>query len=139
MRSRTMLLATALAMALPGFAQSYSSSSSTVTSSGSTVQQSTVVNANGGTSITGTTGDASLTAGATVDAAADRVLLEQIVAQLAADPAIQGAAIDVQVAGGRVTLNGETRDTNQAESAKGVAQSIAGAANVTSRLTTGRQ
>jgi len=136
MRSRSTILAFALAMALPAFAQSYSSSSSTVTSSGSTVQQTTVANASGGTSITGRTGDATLGA---VGSEADRMLLSQIVAQLAADPQFQGAAIEVEVASGRVTLNGEARDTNQVESAKGVAQSIAGSANVTSRLTTARQ
>jgi len=43
------------------------------------------------------------------------------------------------VVGARVTLNGATRDTNQAEAVKEIAQRVAGRANVVSNLTTGRQ
>ena len=129
-----------LALALPAVAQTYSSSTSTVTQGTATVQQSTTSNAAGATSITGSTGEGTVSAsGVVVDPQADRALLSQVVAALAAAAAVQGAAIDVQVVGGRVTLNGATRDTNQAEAAKEIAQGVAGRANVVSNLTTGRQ
>ena len=130
-----------LACAIPAIAQ-YSSSSSTttsVTSGGSTVQ-STTVNNGTGTSISGSTGEGTVSAsGVVVNPEADRGLLSQVVSGLAADPAMQGATIDVQVVGGRVTLNGVARDTSQAEDAKEIAQAVAGSANVVSNLTTSRQ
>lgn len=138
MNLRIPLVLVATALAWPAFAQSYSSSTAT-TSGGTSIQQSTVANANGNTSITGKTGDTISSTGATVDSDADRALLSQIVAELAAAPTVQGAAINVQVVGGRVTLGGEARDTRQAENAKEIAQAIAGNANVTSNMTTGRQ
>jgi len=138
MNLRIPLAFVAMALALPALAQS-SSSTSTATSGGATVQQGTAANANANTSVTGKTGDTITSTGAAVDSPADRALLSQIVAELAAAPAIQGSAISVQVVGGRVTLSGEARDTNQAENAKEIAQVVAGKANVTSNVTTGRQ
>ena len=93
------------------------------------------------TSITGSTVaiPSSATTAITGDAASDQVLLNQIKAELVTDPAVAGAQIDVQVSGGRVILSGMTRDTNQLEAAKSIAQGVAGAANVTSNLVTGRQ
>ena len=140
MRFPISLVAMSLALALPAVAQTYSSATSTVTQGGSTVQQSTSSNAAGGTSITGGTGDGTVSAsGVVIDPQADRALLSRVVAELAANAAVQGAAIDVQVVGGRVTLNGATRDTNQAEAAKEIVKGVAGGANVVSNLTTGRQ
>ena len=140
MRLPISLFALATVLALPAVAQTYSSTTSTVTQGSSTVQQSTSSGPAGGTSITGGTGDGTVSAsGVVIDPQADRALLSRIVADLAADAAVQGAAIDVQVVGARVTLNGATRDTNQAEAAKAIAQRAAGSANVVSNLTTGRQ
>jgi len=113
----------ALACALPILALAQAPSSTTTTSiTGNTV----AISPSATTAITG-------------DAASDQVLLSQITSELAADPVIQGAQIDVQVSAGRVTLSGMTRDTNQAEAAKSIAQGVAGAADVTSNLVTGRQ
>ena len=138
MNVRIPLAFVAMALALPALAQS-SSSTSTVTSSGATVQQSTVTNGNA-TSITGGMGTGTVSsAGVVVDAQADKALLNQVVAQLAATPSLQGAQIDVQVVGGRVTLNGSTPGMAQAEAAKSIAQGVAGAANVASNLSTTRQ
>jgi len=138
MNLRIPLAFVAMALALPALAQS-SSSTSTVTSSGATVQQSTVTNGNA-TSITGGMGTGTVSSsGAVVDAQADKALLNQVVAQLAAAPSLQGAQIDVQVVGGRVTLNGSTPGIAQAEAAKSIAQGVAGAANVASNLSTTRQ
>lgn len=137
MNLRIPLAFVAMALAVPALAQ-YSSSTSTVTS-GATVQQSTVTNGTA-TSITGNTGTGTVSsAGVVVDAQADRALLNQVVAQLAATPSLQGAQIDVQVVGGRVTLNGSTPGMAQAETARSIAQGIAGAANVASNLSTTRQ
>lgn len=138
MNLRIPLAFVAMALAVPALAQ-YSSSTSTVTSGGATVQQSTVTNGTA-TSITGNTGTGTVSsAGVVVDAQADRALLNQVVAQLAATPSLQGAQIDVQVVGGRVTLNGSTPGMAQAETARSIAQGIAGAANVASNLSTTRQ
>ena len=138
MNLRIPLAFVAMALAVPALAQ-YSSSTSTVTSGGATVQQNTVTNGVA-TSITGNTGTGTVSsAGVVVDAQADRALLNQVVAQLAATPSLQGAQIDVQVVGGRVTLNGSTPGIAQAETAKSVAQGVAGAANVASNLSTTRQ
>jgi osmotically-inducible protein OsmY len=140
MRLHIPIAISALACALPAIAQYSSSSSTSTTTGGSTIQQSTTSTPGTATSITGSTGGGTVSsAGAVVDPQQDQVLLQQVVAQLTADPAIAGATIDVQVVGGRVTLNGVARDTNQAENAKEIAQGIAGAANVASNLTTARQ
>lgn len=117
----------ALACALPIFAFAQSSSSTTTTTPATSISGNTVtISPSATTAITG-------------DAASDQVLLSQIKAELAADPRVVGAQIEVQVSAGRVTLTGMTRDTNQLEAAKSIAQGVAGAANVTSTLVTGRQ
>ena len=138
MNLRIPLVLVTTALAWPALAQ-YSSSTSTTTSGGSTVQQSTVTNG-AATSITGSTGAGTVSsAGVVVDAQADKALLNEVVAQLAATPSLQGAQIDVQVVGGRVTLNGSTPGIAQAEAARSIAQGVAGAANVASNLSTTRQ
>ena len=139
MKLRIPLAVVALALSAPAFAQS--SASSTVTSGGTTTQQTTSMSANGtATSITGGTGAGTVSsAGVVVDAQADKALLNQVVAQLAATPSLQGSQIDVQVVGGRVTLNGSTPGIAQAEAARSIAQGVAGAANVASNLSTTRQ
>ena len=140
MRSTPVLVAAALATALPALAQYSSSSSSTVTSGGATIQQSTTTTPGLATSITGGTGTGTVSSsGVVVNPQQDQVLLQQVVGQLSADPAIAGATIDVQVVGGRVTLNGIARSQAQVEAAKEIAQGIAGAANVASNLTSDRQ
>lgn len=117
----------ALACALPILALAQSSTTATTTTPATSITGSTVaIPPSATTAITG-------------DAASDQVLLNQIKAELVTDPAVAGAQIDVQVSGGRVTLTGMTRDTNQLEAAKSIAQGVAGAANVTSNLVTGRQ
>jgi osmotically-inducible protein OsmY len=131
----------ALACALPIFALAQSSSTTTTTVNAGT-QTSSINLTSGDTSITGSAVaiSPSATTAITGDAASDQVLLSQITSELATDPAIKGAQIDVLVSAGRVTLNGITRDVAQAEAAKSIAQGAAGAAaNVTSNLVTGRQ
>ena len=140
MRSTRVLVAAALATALPALAQYSSSSSSTVSSGGTTVQQSTTATPGLTTSITGGTGSGTVSSsGVVVNAQQDQALLQQVVGALSSDPAIAGATIDVQVVGGRVTLNGIARSQSQVEAAKEIAQSIAGSANVASNLTSDRQ
>ena len=140
MRSNRVLVAAVVAFALPAFAQYSSSSSSSVTSGGATVQQSTTTTPGLTTSITGGTGSGTVSSsGAVVNAQQDQALLQQVVGALSADPAIAGATIDVQVVGGRVTLNGIARSQSQVEAAKEIAQGIAGSANVASNLTSDRQ
>lgn len=139
MTRRISLAAAALALALPAAAQ-YSSSTTTTSSGGSTVQQNITSTPAGTTSITGGTGQGTVSSsGVVVDAQADRALLSRVVAALAAAPDLQGSQIDVQVVGGRVTLNGATPGISQAESARSIAQAIAGSANVASNLSTTRQ
>ena len=130
----------ALACALPILALAQSSSTTTTTVNAGT-QTSAINLTSGDTSITGSSVaiSPSATTAITGDAASDQVLLSQIASELAADPAVRGAQIDVQVSAGRVTLNGITRDTSQLEAAKSIAQGVAGAANVNSNLVTGRQ
>jgi hypothetical protein len=131
MRSTPVLAAAALATALPALAQ-YSSSSTSVTS--------TTTSPGLATTITGGLGTGTVSSsGVVVDPQQDQALLQQVVRELGADPAIAGATIDVQVVGGRVTLNGIARSQSQVEAAKGVAQAVAGAANVSSNLSTDRQ
>lgn len=127
MKPNISLAAMILACAFPAAAQM---TSSTITN-----------NANGRTSITGSTGEGTVSSsGVVVNPEADRALLGAVVSQLSSSPAIQGAQIDVQVVGGRVTLNGVARDTNQVEAAKSIAATAAGgSANVASNLTTSRQ
>lgn len=123
------LAAAALAVAVPAFAQN---SPNTNTAGGAAAQPAT--------SITGGLGDGTVSAtGIVANPAQDQVLLRQIVAELANDPAMQGAQIDVQVVGGRVTLNGITLGPAQAEAARSIAQSIAGSVNVSSNLSNSRQ
>ena len=129
MRYPKTLMALSLALALPAFGQTYSSSTNATT----TVDGVT-------TSITGGTGDGTVSAsGVVVNPQQDQELLNQVVSGLANDPAMAGAQIDVQVVGGRVTLNGIARGPAQAEQAKDLARGIAGGANVTSNLSTSRQ
>lgn len=122
MRLRETVAALACALPILALAQSSTTTTTTTSITGNTV----AISPSATTAITG-------------DAASDQVLLSQIKAELAADPAVIGAQIDVQVSAGRVTLSGMTRDTNQLEAAKSIAQGVAGAANVTSNLVTGRQ
>jgi len=123
-------LAAALALALPAAALAQSSTTTTTTTTGTAVA----------TSITGGTGSGVVSSsGVVVNTEADRQLLGQIVSALSSDPAAEGAAIDVQVVGGRVTLNGIARTQSQVEAIKGIAQGVAGSANVVSNLTSGRQ
>ena len=92
------------------------------------------------TSITGGLGDNTYSAsGVVINPAQDQVLLRQVLNELASSPAMAGAQIDVQVVGGRVTLNGIALGPAQAENAKSIAQGVAGAANVSSNLSTSRQ
>lgn len=140
MEFRKPLVIVALAFALPAAAQSYSSSSSTVTNGATTTQSNVTSNGAATTSITGGTGDGTYSAsGVVANPAQDQVLLRQVVTELANDPAMAGAQIDVQVVGGRVTLNGMALGPAQAESARTTAQNVAGAANVSSNLSTSRQ
>jgi hypothetical protein len=125
-------LAVALALALPAaaYAQSSTTTTSTTTTGGQTVN----------TTITGGTGQGTVSAsGVVVNPDADRQLLTGIAAALRDDPSVAGARIDVQVVGGRVTLNGVAASQAQVEAVKGIAQGIAGSANVVSNLTSGRQ
>ena len=125
-------IAATLAFALPlaAFAQSSTTTTTTVTGPSGTTS----------TSITGGTGSGVVSSsGVVVNTEQDRQLLGQVVTALSGDPAAQGAMIDVQVVGGRVTLNGIARSQAQVESVKGIAQGIAGTANVVSNLTSGRQ
>jgi osmotically-inducible protein OsmY len=138
MNLRIPLAFVALALSAPALAQV--SSSSTVTSSGSTTQQSTSVTNGVATTITGDTGSGTVSsAGIVVDANADRALLREVISALSADTSLRGAQIDVQVVGGRVTLNGITPGLAQAEAARSIAQSVAGSANVVSNLSISRQ
>ncbi len=140
MKVRETIAAVACALPILALAQSSSTTTTTTTSPGAQAQSSSINLSSGDTSITGstvTTSPSSTTA-ITGNAASDQVLLSQITSELAADPAVKGAQIDVQVSAGRVTLNGMTRDTNQLEAAKTIAQGVAGAANVTSNLVSGR-
>jgi osmotically-inducible protein OsmY len=139
MRFPQTLAALALACALPAVAQTSSTTTTTTTTGGTSVAN--VATTNGtSTSITGGTGQGTVSAtGAVVNPAQDQVLVSQIVAELANDPAMAGAQIDVQVVGGRVTLNGIAVGVAQAEAARSTAQAIAGSANVSSNLSTSRQ
>ena len=141
MRSTRVLIAVAVATAIPALAQYSSSSSSTISQNGATVQQSTVTSAGVATSITGGTGNGTVSSsGVVVNPQQDQMLMQQIVAQLSTNPAIAGAQIDVQVVGGRVTLNGLARSQSQVEAAKDIAANIAGGgANIASNLTSDRQ
>lgn len=123
MRSRHILAGTlvALGCTLPAWAQVQGSSSTALALR------------NGNTSITGTTA----TDSASAAAATDQQLLGDVVAALAADPALEGASIDVRVEEGRVTLNGVAKDMAQQQQARAIADRVAGAANVTDRTTTG--
>jgi osmotically-inducible protein OsmY len=130
MRIHTFAAAIALALPVAAFAQT--STTTTTTTTGPSVSTST--------SITGGTGSGVVSSsGVVINTEADRQLLSQVVTALAGDSAAEGAAIDVQVVGGRVTLNGIARSQAQVESIKGIAQGIAGSANVVSNLTSGRQ
>ena len=127
MRFPKTLAAMALACAFPALAQ-YSSGTLTPASPIPT------------TSITGGLGDGTYSAsGVVVDPGQDQVLLRQVLNELASSPAMAGAQIDVQVVGGRVTLNGIALGPAQAEAARSIAQGVAGAANVSSNLSTSRQ
>ena len=142
MRFNRVFVAAALASALPALAQysGSSSSSSSVTSGGTTVQQSTTSTPGITTTITGGSGIGTVSSsGVVANPQQDQVLLQQVVTALSADPAVAGATIDVQVVGGRVTLNGIARSQAQVETAKEIAQGIAGSANVASNLTSDRQ
>ena len=128
---RKLILATALACALPLAATAQTSSTTTTTT--------TTFGPIEASTITGGTGEGTVSAsGVIVNADADRALLTEIATALAGNTALAGASIDVQVVGGRVTLNGSARDMAQVEAAKSIAQGIAGAANVTSNLSAGR-
>jgi osmotically-inducible protein OsmY len=130
MRIHTIAAALALALPAAAMAQSSTTTTTTTTTGGSSVA----------TSITGGTGSGVVSSsGVVINTEADRQLLGQIVSALSSDPAAEGAAIDVQVVGGRVTLNGIARTQAQVEAVKGIAQGIAGSANVASNLTSGRQ
>ena len=73
-------------------------------------------------------------AGTQGPAASDQRLLNQVVAALVRDPAMQGADIDVSVEQGQVTLDGKAKDSSQADHAKQVAENLAGSGKVTSKL-----
>jgi osmotically-inducible protein OsmY len=92
---------------------------------------------NGNISVTGSTIDNSTSALPSAAAQADQQLLTDVVTALATNAAMQGARIDVQVSQGRVTLSGVALDTGQQQQARAIADGIAGAANVTDRMTTG--
>ena len=141
MRLRETIAALACAFPILALAQASSTTTTTTTTVTAGTQTSAVSLSSGDTSITGSAVaiSPSATTAMTGNAASDQVLLSQITNELAADPAVKGAQIDVQVSAGRVTLSGVARDTNQAEAAKSIAQAVAGNANVTSSLTTGRQ
>jgi hypothetical protein len=129
MRLPTLLAAVSLAFAVPALAQT---SSNTTTTGGTTPQPTTT--------ISGGLGEGTVSAvGIAANPAQDEILMRQIVAELANDPAMQGAQIDVQVVGGRVTLNGITLGPAQAEAARSIAQGIAGSVNVSSNLSNSRQ
>jgi osmotically-inducible protein OsmY len=121
---RKSLLALGLACALAGTAYAQSSYSLR----------------NGATSVTGSTvNDSALSAPATptADMISDQQLLSQLVSALGTDPTLVGAQVDVRVENGRVTLSGVARDLAQQQQARTIANTIAGAANVTDRMTTG--
>lgn len=96
---------------------------------------------NGNTAVTGVTiGDSALatdTGTAAAQARSDQVLMSDLVTALATNPAMNGARIEVQVSGGRVTLGGVVQSVAQYNDARAIADSVAGSANVTNRLTTG--
>jgi hypothetical protein len=135
-----MLAVTAVAFALPALGQTSSTTTTTTTLGGARVQSNVATTDGTTTSITGGTGQGTVSAtGAVVDPIQDQALVSQIVAELANNPAMNGAQVDVQVVGGRVTLNGIAVGPAQAEVARSTAQAIAGSANVSSNLSTSRQ
>jgi osmotically-inducible protein OsmY len=103
--------------------------------------QNAISRVNGNTAVTGVTLDANTlsapTDAITPEARGDQGLLTSLVNALAADPRMDGARVEVQVAEGRVTLGGVVRDAAQSQAARSIADVIAGPANVTNRLTTG--
>ena len=90
-------------------------------------------------SVTGTTVDNSVapTAASRDALAADQQLMRDIVTQLVIDSGMAGAKVDVQVDSGRVTLGGIVLDAPQRLRARSIADSVAGSANVTDRMTIG--
>jgi hypothetical protein len=74
--------------------------------------------------------------GAEGNASVDGRLLNEVVAALVRDPAMQGANIEVRVDDGTVTLDGKAKDSAQADHAKRVAEGLAGQGKVTSSLST---
>jgi hypothetical protein len=76
---------------------------------------------------------------ATVGASAsDRALRDSVAAALAADPELQGAAINVLVRDGVVTLGGTAEDGAQAERAREVTERIAGSSRVSAGISVPR-
>ena len=128
MKINRLMLAGALIACAPAFAQN-------------AVPPAAVSRITANNAITGTVLDTSTlsvpTDAITPEAMGDRGLLSQVVTALAADPRLAGAQINVQVAEGRVTLGGVVRDMAQSQTARAVADGIAGSANVTNSLTTG--
>lgn len=66
----------------------------------------------------------------------DQALQAEVAAAIASDPALQGVALSVSAADGRVTITGSVADESQARHATEVAASIAGATRVTSAIAT---
>ena len=67
---------------------------------------------------------------------ADRHLTVAVINALAADPALRGADLSVDVKEGQVTMTGTAADATQARHAAGVAMGIAGVPHVTSAIAT---
>jgi len=64
----------------------------------------------------------------------DSALRDSVMAAIGADPALEGARINVSVRDGVVNLSGTARDQAQAERAHAVVESIAGTARVNARI-----
>ena len=72
---------------------------------------------------------------ATVGAAlSDSALRDSVVSAIGADPALQGARINVTVRDGVVTLSGTARDKAQAERARAVVEGVAGSSKVNASI-----
>jgi hypothetical protein len=132
-RTAAWLAAGGLAACIPAFAAGLHTGAASASASGAPAQFSTTIGVSTpGKRIIGTSRDT----GPQAAAASDQRLLNQVVAALVRDPAMQGADIDVSVQEGQVTLDGKAKDSSQADHAKQVAENIAGSGKVTSQLST---
>jgi hypothetical protein len=67
----------------------------------------------------------------------DRALRDSVAGALAADPALQGATLNVTVRNGVVSVTGSARDRTQADRARALAEGTVGVSRVSTSISTG--